>query len=331
MATGNPDFNTALISTTLSNYAKTLRDQIFENTILLSYFKKKGAVKYEDGGLSLSETLMYGTNGTVRSYSGYDEFDITPQEGMTNAVFDWKNVAGTLSISREELRKNSGEHRIVNLVESKARQLRMSMKDVIATMLYSDGAGNFGKDLDGLELIVADTPTSGTVGNIDRSDATNSWWRNWSTTGAKTTTPFDTLLGLMETMYNNCTRYGDGDNPDLIVCDQSTFEGYVSQLIQKQRFTGESADGSFKQENLKFKGGMITWDPYCPSDATHGRMYFLNSNYLRLTVDKDTDFITTDFITPNNQQVKTSQMLFMGNLTVTNCRKLGVIYEIDLT
>jgi len=73
--------------------------------------------------------------------------------------------------------------------------------------------------------------------------------------------------------------------------------------------------------NLTFKGVPVIFDRSC----TSGYIYFLNSKYLNLVVHSDADFSTGPFITPENQDVSTAMILFQGNLTTNNRRKLAVI------
>jgi len=321
---GNPNYD-KILSTTLSNYRKSIEDNVFNTMPLLFWLRKNNRKVVLDGGAKIIVPILYGKNETVKSYSGYESLDVTPQEGITAAEFNWKQVAGSITISREEERKNSGESRIVNLLNAKITQCQMSLQDALSVMLFGDGTGNGGKDILGMGAISADIPTNGVLGGIDR--ASNTWWRNQYTEGAKTSTAFDTLLAKMRTMYNSCSK--GSDHPDFIISDQSTFEGYEGQLVQYERFSdSDTADAGF--ENLKFKGAVVMFDPACPSDSTHGKMYFLNSKYLSWTVDSQTDFITTPFVRPENQDAKTAQILFMGNLVVSNCARNGVIYDVDL-
>ena len=322
---GNANFD-SILSTTLSSYRKTLEDNIFNAMPLLHWIKKsENGKEVLDGGNNIVVPVLYGKNETVKSYSGYEVLDVTPQEGISAAQFNWKQIAGSITISREEERKNSGESRVVSLLKSKILQCEMSLKDSLSTMLFGDGTGNSGKDLLGLAAIVADAPTTGILGGIDR--ATNEWWQNYSVVGTKSLAAFDTLQNKMRTMYNNCSH--GSDHPDLAVADQTSFEGFEGTLAANERFTDtNTANAGF--ENLKFKGVVVTFDDACPSTATLGKMYFLNSKYLTWTVDKESDFINTPFVRPENQDAKTSQVLFMGNLVVSNCKRSGVIYDIDL-
>src|SRR3990172_11073940 len=124
MAAGNPNFD-ALLSTTLANYRSQFADNLSKSFFLFYWLNMKGRKRVENGGESIVVQLMYGSNTTVRSYSGYEPIDTTPMEGFTSVKYPWKQVAGTVSISGIEERKNSGEARLINLLQSKVAQLEI--------------------------------------------------------------------------------------------------------------------------------------------------------------------------------------------------------------
>lgn len=319
----NPNFD-SLLSTTLDNYRKTIEDNVFNAMPLLYWLKQKSRKIVLNGGAKIVIPLMYEKNSTVKSYSGYDPLDVTPQEGISAAEYEWKQVAGSVTISRSEERKNSGESQIINLLDAKIKQAELSLEDTVSTMLFGDGTGNDGKDLLGLQALVKDDPTTGSVGGIDR--VTNTWWRNQYTTATQTTNPYDNLLSAMRSVYNKASK--GADHPDLILCDRDSFEGYESLLVSNERFTdAKVGDAGF--ENLKFKGATILWDPACPGSSSDGRMYFINSKYLSWVVDEQTDFIITPFVRPKDQDSKTAQILFMGNFVASNLQRQGVITAIS--
>ena len=68
----------ALLSTTLKNYSRKLRDNIFNGFPTLKWLRSKGRVQMEDGGTHIIEHLLYGTNTTFASYSHYGTIDTTP-------------------------------------------------------------------------------------------------------------------------------------------------------------------------------------------------------------------------------------------------------------
>ena len=90
-------------------------DQIFKDHVLLEVLKEKGVIVPQTGGHKLRAPLGYSTNSTVDSYNGYDQLDTTPQDEFTTAFYDWRQLAGAVSISGLEEERNSGEAEIFDL------------------------------------------------------------------------------------------------------------------------------------------------------------------------------------------------------------------------
>ena len=58
---------------------------------------------------------------------------------LSAAVFDYKQLAGNVTISGLEQVKNSGEQAIINLLEARINVLEKSMMNSLSTAIYSDG------------------------------------------------------------------------------------------------------------------------------------------------------------------------------------------------
>jgi hypothetical protein len=300
-----------MLSTTLKEYRDTLTDNIHGSNAVFFALKDAGAIKTEDGGERIVEPLMYGKNETAGSYSGYDELNVTPQEGIDAAEFNWKQYSASISISGKEQRQNKGKKtKIIDLLQAKTDQAELSLRGEMTTGLFSNGTGNGSKDLTGLEAMVAAT---GIYGGIN--SATYTWWQSHVESTSE-------ALGLarMRTAFNTASIAGK-DHCNLIVTTQTLFEKYeglftvVSASQVAPNFTTPSegakriADGGFQM--LQFKGQPIVWDESCPS----GTMYFLNTKHMKLVVHEDANFETTEFQKPVKQDALVAQILWMGNLT----------------
>ena len=309
----------ALLTTTMSAYRKTLEDNIFKANPLIYWLGQQGRKEHQDGGHQLLVPLLYGKNTTVKSYANYDVIDTTPQDGITNAIYPWRQIAGSISISRMEERKNSGAAKIIDLLNAKMMQAEKSMIEEINRMLFLDGTGNGGLDFYGLALLVEEGTAYSTVGGIDSSSDT--WWQNyWKSTGAFD----DNGRADMRIAYNTTAR--GNEHCDIIITTQAVYEFYEALLVAGERFADKKiGDAGF--ETLKFKGAWMFYDDYC----TSGYMYFLNSNYLEWRVDKQTDLITTPFVRPSNQDARVAQILLYGNLVCSNRARQGVLTAITET
>jgi hypothetical protein len=308
MASPNSGFD-QIVTTTLHNYLSSdLADNIFGALVLTKWLMSNGRKKPCSGGDFLVEPLLYGKNTTVNSYDAYDPIDTTAQTGITAAQFNWKMLAGSVTYSRVEALKNNSKEKIIDLLEQKTTQLEESLRDEFNTEAFSDGTGNSGKDVTGLQSIIT---ASGTFGGISRT--TYSWWQAQRQ---------DTAEALseprMRTMFYNCSK--NLTKPSIIITTQTLFEKYISLVQPSLRLVNtKMADLGF--QNVEYMGVPVVFDDACPS----GWMMFLNDKYLRLRVHPEADFKVTEKKEPANQLVFTQQVYWLGNLTVNNSRFQGAL------
>lgn len=298
-------------------------DNINNDYWLFNQLSKGDAFLGKSGGDFIAAPLEYVLNTTVSSYSDTDLISTTRIDVFDRAEFQWKEYAGTAVLSDLEADRNAGDGTVFPLLPAKLNNLKNSMRSTINTDLFSDGTGNSSKAIGGLQLIISTTPTSGTVGGINRGSF--SFWRNQQTSGAKTTSAFDNLRAAMRSIYNLCSNGVADDHPDFIVTDRATFEGYDGLLLANERFTSKSeADGDFKNEIMKFKGAKLSYDVACLA----GAMYFCNTAYLKLAYKKGSWFKMLESIRPANQTLTVYPVRTMCNLITTNARRLGVVSSI---
>jgi len=347
----------ALLSTTLMAYRPTMVDNIFKSSAFLAALRKYGGVDYQNGGERIQIPLMYEESSTVKSYQGYETLDTTPQDGITSAFYPWCEIGGTISISRKEERQNSGEAALLKLLETKTMQGEMSMKSQVNSQLIRGTVntatfvpGNSTKDLFPLGYFLCkdnntDPLAGGNMGNISRSSY--SWWRHRTAvadssskdTGNDFALSIDAYTSMkvgLKRMYNYCSRGADGSGPNICVMDQTTYETYENAMDQQVRYYDtDLADMGF--DTIRLKGANCIWDELVPdidngtAALTAGTAFFLNTKFYKLVIDSQTDFITTPFVEPENQTARTAKMLFMGNATLSNPRKCGVVYALSLT
>lgn len=327
-----------ILTTTLQNWMRTLYEQVLTHNYLYYWLYSRDRIKTMDGGEAIVVPLMYGLNETVKFYSDYDELDVTPQDGLTPARYEWKQMAGSISISRKEERQNSGKARMLSLLEAKAEQLKYSLYEKLGEIAYGDGSADDGKAFLGLDALVEDIAAAsmGTVGGID--SGTYDWWRNQQLdfdTTYTTDSAFadkadaaegDVITGetAMRSLYLSCCR--GPFQPDLGITHVDTWGQYEAALSQNQRFTDtETASHGFM--NLKFKNATMGWDASYINSGAVGLLYFLTSEFMKIIVDTETNFKNTDFIRPHNQDARSSQVLLMGNMVVTNRQRHGVLWN----
>lgn len=321
MASPNSVF-TELVTTTFRKHSKEIKDNMSKNNALLNRIYSKGNVRREDGGLSIVTPLDYAENNTYQRYSGYDTLNIGASDVISAAEFQWRQIAINVVASGLELRTNSGDTRIVNLVKARMKNAMRTFKNNFSADVYSDGT--LANQINGLQALVADAGT-GTVGGIDSSTWT--FWKNKVQSaasplqgGGAITPSATTIESLMLPLWLTLTR-GD-DAPDLIVMANDYFTFFeVSQTSIKRYTDTAKADAGFT--SLKYKNADVIYDG--GSGITDAHAYFLNTDYMEMVVHKDADMTVMDEMKPYNQDAAVVPILWMGNLTVSNRSLQGVM------
>lgn len=315
----NPNVS-QLLTTTLNNYKPRITDNVINNHPLLAKLKSKGNLIKESGGVTFQEDLSYASNGTVQSQGEYDTFDTTPQDVISAAQFTQKIMTGTITMTDKERKQNAGKERIINLMKGKMKVLESSLQNKIGADIYGDGTGFNGQDIGGLEVLIADDPTSGTVGGIDRAGF--SFWRNqvFDFSVESVTSSATTIQSSMNTLYSR-TQVQQGELPDLIAAGTTYFSHYEDSLQTIQRLN-DPTKGTLGFNELAYKKATVFYDPECADE----RMYFINTNHLFLKYLGDL-FEVGDTVRPVNQNVWITPMIFTGNMTVDNSRVHGVMHE----
>ncbi len=317
MAIPNTNY-TEIITTTLDNYRDQFADNVLTHNALLMRLNKKGNVDPVSGGVKILENLQYAENGTVAWYSGYETLSVEASDVLTSANFDWKQLNANVTVSGLEEMQNNGKQAVHNLVKARIQVCEKTMQNAMARAIFYSNTENGGKSPGGLQFLVADAPTSGVVGGIDRGS--NSWWRNQSYdfSDNSVTASSTTIQHAMNKTYLSCVR--GTDVPDLIVAGSTYFTYYEESLQPQQRFTdSKMADAGFV--SYKYKGSDVVYDANC--SAT--RMYLLNTDYIFLRPHSERNFVTLERKSSVNQDAYVVPMYWAGNVTLANASLQGVI------
>ena len=107
-----------------------------------------------------------------------ETLDVSQSNVFGYAAYDWKQCAAAVVINGLEMLQNNGSEALIDLAEERINVAEATLKNLVASGSYSDGTGYSSKQIGGLQYLVADAPSSGTVGGINR--ATNSFWKKRS-------------------------------------------------------------------------------------------------------------------------------------------------------
>lgn len=292
------------------------------NAILYIMKERDGWQAYE--GPTIRERLLYNESGTYVRYSGYDFLNPQPAELINDAEFTPKMAAVSVTLSNEDILKNSGRAQLMSILKVHMDAAETELMDRFVEDLHGDGTLDGGKQIGGLQLAIPTDPTSGTYGGIARSNAI------WQTSEYD----IDTDFGASITQFNSTSAKTILDNvmiersrgkkgPSVIAMSQQHYIAYTAALVAIQRINDENRLGKMGFQSLAYFGGGKRIDAVLeggigsamPSNVS----YFLDMAALKFRYHPQRNFTKIGGKQmPINQDAIVQHIGFMGELTMCN-------------
>jgi len=311
----------------LNEIPKQMYDNIVKRSPTFTMLMRKEK-KWDQGGDTIQPHIKYVQASNAGSYRGYDPLDITPQQTRTDAEFRRKQNYASIVFNGYEMASSRGKNAIFSMAEVAMQDAEDTMFDKMATQIFSDGTGNGGKDILGLEAAIDDGTGTAIYAGIDRT--TELWWRAGQLSAAAALS----MTELTE-RYVAASRGGMQNSPDFFVAGFTAWN--VVNTLCRNRFETHSAVNNAGKmfANLgfpfvNFMGVPVVYDEYCPT----GTLYGLNSETIQLWSDPVINFKPTEMVKPANMDAKIGQILWSGELVCTEPRanfKIEGITSADLT
>ena len=306
---------------------KELTDNFFDAYPTLDMFRSGGALVTDNGGKEIQVDLMYGGN-TAQYFSGYDVLNTDAVDGITAAFYPFRYAAVPITINYTEEMENRKSDSAMKLLAAKTEQSMLTLRDQINSSIYS---AQTGKAPLGFQDLIADAPGTSptTLGGITVSS--NTWWKNKSN-NATADTSFVTINNthFYEGMLRMSTTWNDvsegNEQPTNIFTTNAIYADFeeIFEGTGYQRLSSKDAPG-VDGRLPSFRGIPVQYDRDCGT----GRMYFLNTKYLKMHMQAGMNFAKTPFKEPSNQMAKVGFIVIGLNLSVNNRRRQGVIYNLN--
>lgn len=331
MALSYTQFLDNLYTSTWQNRRDGVADNVFDATPFWFWLKDKGKMKQVSGGRFIEENLEYAKNSNIKWIGKGGTVVLNDYEFLTVAQYNWRYVTASIVRFGVDDQQNRGKSKVMSLMNSKLDNTQNSLiAEFEQRLVQGSGQGTAGEpQIDGLQSLVADDPTSNSggagisVGGIDSSNAAYSWWRN--KTKDMTGISFASNgVKQMRTMLNNCQQNRQQDRPDILLSDQTTYEYYEDAVLAYYRTENRKlADVGF--QNQTFKGIPMVWTPQLSQ-----RLYFLNTNFLSFVYDPVMYFEMTEWKPiPDQVNDRAAQIITACALTTNRRRVHGVMFGIN--
>jgi len=294
-------------------------DQVaVERPLLKALMGKKKS--FPGGKQYIVEQLRYRYQSNFQWFNGASVVTYNKRVTVEQAQYPWRSAHDGFSLDEDRLAQNgitiddggkggnasqSERVQLTNLLQESTETLRLGFEEKFSMYLHLDGSSSTDA-ISGLDALVSTTPTSGVVGGIDRSVASNVWWRNNVSTGLTvptTAAQATAFLTAMEQQWRACVK--NGGRPDLILAGAGFIDAYIAAMtLNGQQITyagGEARKLDGGVSGIFFKGVEIQWCPEFDdnfggfvSPAIHWtkRCYFINTKTISLRPMEGQDMVS---------------------------------------
>lgn len=325
-----------LINKTMPKIDKTTYDAIFNDSTFFSEMKMAGGIVEGVTGESYDWPLEMAKNTSVGARFMDSQIDLATQDINRTASETFAEYTGAISVSEAAMDKNDGPEKIIPLFMSQVGNMRRTMIDTVNTDAMT-GSGS-SPALIGLETLIPETTTSGTLHGIDRS--TNTWWRNQSKASACSTTDGFGPICIKEVQELSALASGGQGKPvfKLALTDDATYanalyympdQGTMRNVIVTNNgnkdITFPSGKLATTEQSIYLHNAKLIWDHAATADAIR----LFNPEWVKMLVVKNGMFR----ITPRQQSEDSFSvrvlMAFHGQLINQNPRRSAVLYNFN--
>lgn len=322
-----------VFSLALEDRSKGYADLVSNSNAILYLMKKKGGFK-KFSGPTIRERLLYNESGTYTRYSGYQLLNPKPAELFNDAEFNPKLAAVTVTLSGEDILKNSGSNQIKDIMEEHIMAAEQELEDRFYEDLHSDGTADGGKQVTGLQAMIPTVANAGTYGGIDRS--AQPLWRTKSYDisadpfgNGIVTISDSTIREIMSRIVIDTTR--GKRSPDCFAMSSDHYVAYEKSVQEIQRITDEGGLASRGFTSLKYYGGGKSVDVVLESGIGSAMpantTYCLDTKAIKFRYHPDRNFVKFGGKqTPINQDAIVQHIGFFGNLTLNNPLHTGKFF-----
>tara|TARA_R110002167_G_scaffold86292_5_gene233580 strand:+ start:532 stop:1584 length:1053 start_codon:yes stop_codon:yes gene_type:complete len=348
MATTSLDIGNELISTTMHILMKDFRDNVHESVAFLdAQDRVHGAGKpVQSGGSRVVVPLGFGEHSkSTRMQTGFERIDLSVEDVLKPAQYDWGHLVRPVAISSEEEMVNQGDSAVLSILETRTKMVANAMKRDFVKQIIKGGQAGWEdwNTLNGVDVIAGDHQgfleqdavgsQGNTVGGVSKSTySAKTGWQNQRFDGAGSFNS-NGLAGLYD-LKVEIDAVSPSGPPDVILASRAGFKNLKRSLQANERYVDQS----------KIDGGRLVeyWDgvqinvEYNMPDAgtvTGGdpiSFYFLNMNDIYCLWDPKGYFDLGDFETVSGEyDVRSAKMRCRGQLIAKHLGSSGIAFDLE--
>ena len=306
----------SVISTTL----QLLRDKLVDNSFLahplIRAIEEHGNLVKVSGGLRVEQPVIFGDHSSITELSnGFEPVSMAVTDPFQTAKFEYSNFTQPIILSAVEKAANKGDLAVVNILESKMKNVMLSLKKEVSKQIIAGDSSKITtlQTLNGNGTTAVAANTTGWLEGVAQAAQVNSVgglskvtyqaqnWFNQFVDAAGTLT----LANLDELFIQSQIYNPSGTTPDIMLMSPSCYAAFLNLMDNRiQYISVGDREGLNKEMVATYRGARIYVDPNLgfTANAASGMgakavsAYLLSSDQFQLYVDTDGFFNVSEMM-----------------------------------
>jgi hypothetical protein len=313
------------------NWNKEMGDAIINKNFVLAYLRSK-AERVEVGGLDFAEPVLYSSNTNFGFDSKFAQIPSNYQTPTQAFRFDPVVLRGVVVINKVHELQNQGAAQIANFLDTLKKQATSTVENLVNAAQWNS-APTANVEPESLRTIVSATPTTGSIGGVDR--AANVWARN--KINSTTISSIGSAAGVAALMTFRAQLGGNAKTtPDFAVTTATLWGNLSGYLANLRRLTSNENMAKLGIDTFSLVPGCeigYDGDAGLATDGTSAgcpanQLYFLNSKHLFYKVLKGGNMKFEGFSKKDNSLNDTSIFYHVYNMTTNLPSSMGLFTAI---
>jgi hypothetical protein len=335
----------SIISTTL----QLLRDKLVDNSYLahplFRAIEQSGNLVKVSGGLRVEQPVIFGDHSSITQLSnGFEPVSLAVTDPFQTAKFEYANFVQPIILSAVEKAANKGDLAVVNILESKMKNVMLSLKKEVSKQIII-GDSSVLSDVEtlngmGTATVAADTTgwfqsaafgsqTGNTVGTLSKTTYAAQNWNNQRVDAAGTL-----ALSQLDSLFIDCQQYHpSGTMPDILLMSPAMFAAFQNLQQSSVRYVSAGDRDSLDSDMVAmWRGAKIYVEPnlgYTNAAADVVSGYALSSDMFQLYADVDGFFTIGDMVPVPGTATECAQVFNRMQLVTGHLASHGVILNAE--
>ena len=303
-------------SSILSTTLQLLRDKLVDNSFLahplISAIESHGNLVKVSGGSRVEQAVIFGEHSSITGLSnGFEPVNMAVTDPFYQAKFEYSNWTAPIVLSAVEKAANKGDLAVINILESKVKNVMLSMKKEFSKQVIRGDSSTItdlqtlngnGISSAGVDITAPDTTgwleararasQLNTVGGLSKSTFQGKNWFNQYVDAGGTLA----LANLDELFIQSQIYNPAGSTPDIMLMSPNAYAAFLALMDARIQYVSVSdRDGLNSEMVPTYRGARIYVEPNLGynvhSTVSAGRepvsAYLLSSDQFQLYVDTD--------------------------------------------